>query len=212
MKRLLYKELRLAAHPTLYIFILLGCLVLAPNYPYSTIFLYGCLAPYITFCNGRENHDITYTAALPIKKCDVVKGKYMLFIMAELLQIIVSMLFAFLRFRFGIHTVLGMEVNISYYGFGFLIFAVFNLIFFTTFYKDAYRVGRAFVFAMFPALLLMILMECIAHIPALSWMSTTDTSYFIYQLPVLGIGILCYVIMNLIAYRIAIKRFEQVDL
>lgn len=209
---LLYKELRLAAHPTLCIFILLGCLVMAPNYPYSTIFLYGCLAPYITFCNGREQRDIAFTAALPIKKSDVVKGKYMLFIMAELLQIVVSMLFATLRIQFGIHTILGMEVNVTYYGFGFLIFAVFNLLFFTNFYKDAYRVGRSFIIAIFPTLLLMIVMECMAHIPVLSWLNSSDTSYYVYQLPILGFGILCYTLMNLIAYRISIKRFERVDL
>ena len=49
MTNLLYKELRLAAHPTLYIFSLMGILVLVPNYPYTVVVLFGCLASYITF-------------------------------------------------------------------------------------------------------------------------------------------------------------------
>lgn len=44
---LLYKEMRLVAHPTSIVFAFLGCLVLVPSYPYSVIFMFGCLAPYI---------------------------------------------------------------------------------------------------------------------------------------------------------------------
>ena len=49
MMRLLYKEIRLAAHPNSIVFAFLGCLVLVSAYPYSVIFMFGCLAPYITF-------------------------------------------------------------------------------------------------------------------------------------------------------------------
>ena len=54
---LLYKEMRLVAHPTSIVFAFLGCLVLVPSYPYSVIFMFGCLAPYITFLNARETND-----------------------------------------------------------------------------------------------------------------------------------------------------------
>ena len=47
--KLLYKELALAAHPTSIIFAFLGCLVVVPAYPYTVIFMFGCLAPYLTF-------------------------------------------------------------------------------------------------------------------------------------------------------------------
>ena len=65
MMRLLYKEFRLSAHPTLYIFIFMGALILIPEYPYCMVFFFGCLAPFITLYNGRENHDAFYTASLP---------------------------------------------------------------------------------------------------------------------------------------------------
>lgn len=74
MKNLLYKELRLAIHPTMCIFLAMPLLMLAPNYPYYVVFMYTCLAIYFTFLIGREQNDIFYTAALPIKKTDVVKG------------------------------------------------------------------------------------------------------------------------------------------
>ena len=61
--KLLYKEWALAAHPTLYIFTLLGCLVMVPAYPYTVIFMFGCLAPYITFTYARETNDAAYVGA-----------------------------------------------------------------------------------------------------------------------------------------------------
>ena len=69
---LLYKEMRLAAHPTSIVFAFLGCLVLVPSYPYSVVFMFGCLAPYITFLNARETNDVWYTAVLPITKRESV--------------------------------------------------------------------------------------------------------------------------------------------
>ena len=58
MMTLLYKEMRLAAHPTSIVFAFLGCLVLVLSYPYSVVFMFGCLAPYITFLNARETNDV----------------------------------------------------------------------------------------------------------------------------------------------------------
>lgn len=75
MMKLLYKELRLTAHPSSIAFAFLGCLVIVPAYPYSAIFLFGCLAPYITFVNARETNDAWYTAVLPVTKRESVKGK-----------------------------------------------------------------------------------------------------------------------------------------
>ena len=43
MSELLYKELRLAAHPSLYVFMGMGALLLIPAYPYSVVFFFGCL-------------------------------------------------------------------------------------------------------------------------------------------------------------------------
>ncbi|WP_442920082.1 ABC-2 transporter permease [Merdimonas faecis] len=73
--KLLYKELMLAAHPTSLVFACLGCLVVVPAYPYTVIFMFGCLAPYITFLYARETNDAWYSAILPITKRESVKGK-----------------------------------------------------------------------------------------------------------------------------------------
>ena len=75
MMTLLYKEMRLVAHPTSIVFAFLGCLVLVPSYPYSVIFMFGCLAPYITFLNARETNDVWYTAVFTSNKTGKRHGK-----------------------------------------------------------------------------------------------------------------------------------------
>ena len=94
---LLYKEMRLVAHPTSIVFSFLGCLVLVPSYPYSVIFMFGCLAPYITFLNARETNDVWYTAVLPVTKRESVLGKCLLVVFFQIFQLLFSVPFALLR-------------------------------------------------------------------------------------------------------------------
>lgn len=213
MKNLLYKEVRLAAHPNLFIFAALGCLVLVPAYPYSTIFLYGTLGPGITFMFARENNDAVYTALLPVKKSDVVKAKFMLILIAELGLILISIPFAILRNNiFAEGNPVGMDTTFAYYGLGFIIFALFNFTFFTRFYKSGYKVGVSFMLALIPVVLGMLVMESLAHIPATQWMDSLSGSDMIMQLPILIIGLIIFVIGTWITYKISANRFENVDL
>ena len=53
MFNMLYKEIRLSAHPASS-YSLLGMLVIVPAYPYGMVFIFGCLGPYITMMYGRK--------------------------------------------------------------------------------------------------------------------------------------------------------------
>ncbi len=75
MSELLYKELRLAAHPSLYVFMCMGALLLIPAYPYSVVFFFSCLGLFQSFMFDRETRDVFYTALLPCPKRDIVKGR-----------------------------------------------------------------------------------------------------------------------------------------
>lgn len=213
MFNLLYKELRLAAHPNLYIFTLLGVLVIVPAYPYGMVFLFGCLGPYITFMYGRETNDIYYTSLLPVKKRDTVKAKCLLMVLTQMTQLLISLPFAILR-----PSVLpnsnpaGIEANIAYYGFGFMIYAIFNLIFLTQFFKTAYKIGKAFILAIIPSAIGVIIMEVLVHIPKFQWLDSIKPAVMLKQLPILAIGIIIYVFSMLVAYKVSANRFQQVNL
>lgn len=214
MYNLLQKELRLAAHPNLYIFTLLGVLVIVPNYPYGMVFLFGCLAPFITYMYGRETNDIFYTALLPVKKRDTVKAKILLLVLAQMTQIAISLPFAFLR----VHVlppggnVAGIEANVAYYGFGLIIYTLFNVLFITEFFKTAYKAGRAFLIAIVPAALATVVMEVIVHFPQFAWLDSVAPGDLVKQLPILLVGMVVYGMGVWLAYAVAARRFERVDL
>ena len=213
MMTLLYKEIRLAAHPTSIVFAFLGCLVLVPAYPYSVIFMFGCLAPYITFLNARETNDAWYTAILPVTKRESVLGKCLLIVSVQIFQLLFSIPFAFLRNALNIeNNPVGLDATLAWYGFGLIVYAVFDLVFFPTFYKSGYKAGRSFILASIPMVVLMIAVEAVAHIPELAWLDSYQPKYLLMQLPILVVGIICYTAFLSLAYRISVKYFDKVDL
>lgn len=213
MTTLLRKEIRLVAHPTSIVFAFLGCLVLVPSYPYSVIFMFACLAPYITFLSARETNDAWYTAVLPVTKRESVLGKCLLVVFFQLFQLLFSVPFALLRNFLNIaNNPVGLDATVAWYGFGFIVYAVFDFIFLTTFYKSGYKVGKSFVFAAIFMVLLMVSVEATAHIPALVWMDSCQPENLLMQLPILVVGIICYGVLIPLAYRISARHYENVDL
>ena len=213
MTTLLYKEIRLAAHPTSIVFIFLGCLGLVPAYPYSVIFMFGCLAPYITFLNARETNDAWYTAILPVTKRESVLGKCLLIASFQLFQLLFSIPFAFLRSALNIeNNPVGLDATLAWYGFGLTVYAVFDFVFISSFYKSGYKAGKAFLLASIPMVLLILMVEVMPHIPALTWLDSYQPKHLLMQLPILAAGFICYAALLLFAYRISVKRFNKVDL
>lgn len=213
MFNLLYKEIRLAVHPNLFVFTCMGPLILIPAYPYGIVFLFSGLGIYISFMYGRETNDIYYTALLPVQKRDTVKAKCLLVVVVQLAQMLISLPFAFLRLAILSNgNPVGIEANVAFYGMGFLIYAVFNSIFLPVFFKTAYKAGKAFIWAMIPATVVMTLMEVIVHFPKFYWLDSFAASDLLRQLPILIGGLLVYLFATLFAYHISVQRFEQVDL
>ena len=213
MFNLLYKELRLAAHPNLFVFTLLGVLVIVPAYPYGMVFMFGCLGPYITMTYGRETNDLYYTSLLPVKKRDIVKSKCLLFMLAQMVQLLISLPFAIWRVSLlPAGNPAGIEANVAYYGFGLIVYALFNFVFLTEFFKTGYKAGRAFLLAVTPAVLIVLIMEVLAHFPNLAWLDSLEIPDLVRQLPFLVVGIVTYLAAMVGAYQISAKRFEQVNL
>ena len=58
----------------------------------------------------------------------------------------------------------GLDATVAWYGFGFFLYAVFNLAFFTAFYKSGYKVGKSFILAAIPMVFLMAAIEATSYI------------------------------------------------
>lgn len=212
MKNLFFKELRLAAHPTLFVFNALGVLVIVPNYPYGVIFLFGCLAAFISFQYGRETNDVYFSALLPVTRREIVQSKLLLCVLAECVQLLLSLPLAFVRpLLFPQGNAAGIEANVAFYGFALFAYAAYNLIFFAEFYKTAYKAGISFVKAFIPVAVVILAMETLAHVPALAWLDGLAGRDLLLQTPILAVGALAYLLCNVFALKIAAERFGRVD-
>lgn len=211
--QLLYKEYRLTAHPTLYLFLAMGAMLLIPAYPYSIVFFYSCLAFFFCFLKSRENKDIYFTALLPVGKRDVVKAKYLFLILSEAAYLLMCVPFAVLRFMLlPSGNPVGMVPNLYFFGVGFVIYGVFNAVYPSEFYKTAYSVGKAFLIALIPIATVILLSEALTHFPSLSFLKGISLNALTLQLPFFFGGIVCFAVLTLLGYRLSAKRFERVDI
>ena len=215
MKELLYKEWKLAIHPTNLLFLGLSVMLLIPNYPYYVIFMYTCLAVYFTFLIGREQNDIFYTATLPIKKTDVVKGRVATVALFELASVLISVPLSAISVKInpGGGNAAGIEPNLAFYGLVLVMMGGFNLIFTTEFYRTGYKLFRPMIFS---AIFIFVYIGA-AETLAQFWNSPISefldrAGIFTEHLPILAAGIIIYAVMTFCAYKISAKRFEKVDL
>lgn len=214
MKALLYKQFRLVCHPMTLIFCLFGIMVLIPNYPYTVIFFYVMLGLFFTFLNIREQKDIYYSALLPVPKRDTVKAGCAFVVIIEVLSLVVlipcSLLAAHLQP--GKDNLVGLDPNLALLAAGFLLYAVFNAVFLPSFYANGYKVGMAFVKAVIPTTLAMIVLEALPHFPALTWLDDLDVATQVRLLPVLIGSVLIYAGGMALTFWRAAAQYEKVDL
>ena len=213
IRNLLYKEFVLAKHPTMFFFPLFSCMLLIPNYPYLIGFMYTCLEVFFIFITGRENNDVLYTASLPIPKKDVVKARCAMIAIIQLFQILLSIPFAFLRARMvpalGPNGA-GMEANAALFGFAFIMYALFNHLMLTTFYKDGHSAGKGLIYGGIGVILVIGLAETLSVLAP--WLDSIASSDLLRQLPILACGALIYGVGLWFSCRRAARLFEKVDL
>ncbi len=214
MKDLLYKEFKLALHPTVFFFPLFVAMLLIPSYPYYFAFAYNCMSVFMMFQMARENKDILYTMMLPVRKRDAVKARLTVVLIIELFQIALSIPVAILSTRINpTGNLAGIEANVALYGLVLIMYAMFNFMYFTIFYKTAYGAGKAFLFSGIAVLLFIGIAEVIVHFPVVGpYLDTIERAAQIKQLPLLGAGAVLFILSAVFTYKRSVKLFEMVDL
>ena len=216
MKELLYKEFKLATHPTLYIFLLLSAMVLIPSYPYYVAFMYMCLAMFFTFLQGRETNDLFFTAMLPVRKKDVVTARVVMVCLFQLAMLFLSLPFAVLSVKINPngYNAAGIELNAAFYGLVFLMFGGYNLCFLPGFYKTGRKLGKPLLLGVTFLILFMFAAESAAQYiptPVSAYLDVPGPA-FSTQWPVLALGVLCWVGLTVLAWQLSVRRFERLDL
>lgn len=215
MGKLLKKELMLSLHPTTPIFLCLSLMLIIPNYPYYIVFFYTALAVFFICVTGRENHDVFFTMLLPVRKKDIVKSRFTLVVLLEILQMFLAVPFAFIRQNMPVSpNEASIEANIALFGIGFIMYGFFNIAFFGGYYKNVQKVGKSFVVAVIIMACIMVVTEVLVHgVPYFrDCIDTYDNVYVADKLVILGVGICVYIVLTIVSYIRAVKMFEMQDI
>lgn len=219
MHALIAKEFQLVVHPSTYFLVALGVLVLIPNWPYAVVLLYGIMTAFFNALNARELRDLSYTFALPVSRRDMVRARVIVMMLIELAMIALMTICICLRPALGINEVaaqqplVGMPANIALIGFALATFGLFNLVFFTRYFRDPMKIGIPFLLACIAMLIFSMLFEALPFI-LIEWCAAVSAPGFENldaQLIVLVIGAVFFAGLNALAIRRAARVFESYD-
>lgn len=219
MPALMAKEIKLVVHPATYFMIWLGALVLIPSWPYAIVLLYGILTAFFNAVNAREMHDLSYSFSLPVSRRSMVRARIGVMVIIEAVMLAIMALCICLRPVLGIDAIaaeqppVGLSANISLLGCSFVLFGLFNLVFFSLYYRDPAKVGVPFLLACIPTTLGGCAFEAIPFIPfpLCALMASPGFENLNVQLAVLCAGVLLFVAMSLLAVKLAVRSFATYD-
>ena len=211
MKNLLYKEFHLVIHPMFYLVLLCGALLLIPQWVFflAPMYFFFITVPNV-FSIGKAQNDTGFSAIMPVRRSDIVRARLASMVVLEVLQILVTAVFAVLNLALYSQDNFLMNPNPAFIGFVFVMFAVFNLVFFPMFYKTAYKIGIPVVAAMVAVVLFAAAAEFLTMLPPLEVLHGRQINAA--QIIVLAGGIVIFVLLNMVALRVSIKNFERIDL
>ena len=217
MRNIMRKEMELCALPLTFIFILFGLMFFLPGYPVLCGTFFVTLGLYQGFQAAREANDIVFSVLLPVRKTDVVKGKYLFVCFVEGCSLALMLACALVRM-----TVLKdaavyrsnamMNANLFALGGAFVIFGLFNAVFLGGFFKTAYNLGRPFIVHTAMTFLTIGGFEAAHYIPALKDVNAFGFEHMGLQCGLLCTGLAAYILMTLLSYRKACRNFERTDL
>lgn len=215
MGSLLYKEFRLSLHPTSYLFLGLSLMMLIPNYPYYVTFFYMTLAIFFNCLSGRENQDLLYMSLLPLRKRDIVSARMASSCILELAQMALCIPFALIRQSMPLPgNQAGMDANIALFGLSLMMLGLFNLVFFTRYYKRPDKVGSAFVVGSTVTFVFVAVAEILDHVASVfvEQLDTPDPDFLGPKLVCLALGAIVYVALTCVACRVSQRSLEKIDL
>jgi len=214
---LLIKEFRIGVSPFFYLLpFLTGALMLIPGWLYFLVIMYFC---FITvpnmFAGYKSQNDLIFTSMMPVTKRDMVKARIFFIVILQVLHIVVAMIYGIFTLRlYPDLTYIFFKPTFGFWGLCFVLMAIFNLIFFSMYYKTSYKYGAATFAAIAGSLLFAGGAEWLAlknsYLSDLFKGAGSDNLGA--HLLILLAGIAIFALFTFIAYHIAIKRFEKVEM
>ena len=227
MKALLYKEFRLAMHPICYVFIFVfPAMILIPNYPIAIGFIYILSCYPILFLGankGQQSNDLLFSTLLPIRKKDIVLARIITVSIIQFVFIILTTAYYPLASLIKNSIVssggpansagIGLEGYVSVLGIVMIGFALADLTYFCIYYKNGKSIVMSTLLTIFGFILyISIFTIAMPYIPfCQGYVDFLCNSGLGPQFLILGIGLVVYIVLHFVVYKVASKELEQVD-
>ena len=218
MLNLIKKEIALCLHPTAFIFLSFAALVFVPNYPYEVIFFFSCLSVFFCCMMTRENGDIAFSCALPVKKEHIPLAKMLVVIGLQcisllLVGVIGAIKGAILPAEQYVNQA-GISANIVLVGNGAVLLGIFNLIFFPRYFKQPDKIGVPFVIGAIVEFVLIGVFIVIRwatplYSTTLNGLNTVNTGAKVIAFL---LSFLLYSILTIISCKTSMKNFVKTDI
>lgn len=216
MLKLFKKELRLNMPKPLYLFALLGAMTLIPNYPYIVGIGYSIMHIMLYFQFVNENRSQEFSAMLPIKRADIVSSTTLVMVLCQMLNLVVAAACAYPSMLINPNNgnFVGLDCNLTFFGVALICLGMFNLVVIPRYFKTGYKYGLTLILGLITFVVTYGVFEVLVQaIPTLTKsLDGYDNAYLWARLTVFAMGVIIYPLFTFVANKIAIKKFEKVNL
>lgn len=215
MLKLIKKEILLCLHPTSFIFLSFALLIFVPNYPYEVIFFFSCLSVYFSCIMSRENGDIAFTCALPVKKSVIPLAKILTAVGLQCILLLLTGIAGAVKGAvFPVEIFInqaGLSANIAMLGN--CDIGTFNIIFFPLYFKSPEKIGAPFIISsifMFLLISLFIILRWTTPLfsKTLNGLNTENT---LAKSAMFLTGFGAYIVLTAIGCKASMNAFQKVD-
>ncbi len=217
MLNLIKKEIALCLHPTAFIFLSFALLVFVPNYPYEVIFFFSCLSVFFCCMMTRENGDIAFSCALPVKKEHIPLAKILVVIGLQCIILLLAGIIgaikgAVLPAEQYVNQA-GISANIVLSGNGAILLGIFNLMFFPRYFKKPDKIGVPFVIGAIVVFLLIgvfIVLRWATPLYSIT-LNGRNSENTGAKAVALIIGFAVYIVLSVMSCKLSMKHFQKTD-
>ena len=217
MLNLIKKEIALCLHPTAFIFLSFALLVFVPNYPYEVIFFFSCLSVFFCCMMTRENGDIAFSCALPVKKEHIPLAKMLVVIGLQCIILLLAGIIgavkgAVLPAEQYVNQA-GISANIVLSGNGAILLGIFNLMFFPRYFKKPDKIGVPFVIGAIVVFLLIgvfIVLRWATPLYSIT-LNGRNSENTGAKAVALIIGFAVYIVLSVMSGKLSMKHFQKTD-
>lgn len=200
----------------LYLFALLGAMVIIPNYPYIVGIGYSIMHIMLYFQFVNENRSQEFSAMLPIKRSDIVSSTTLVIVLCQMINLLVAAIFAYPSILINPNgcNFVGLDCNLTFFGVSLICLGVYNLVVIPRYFKTGYKYGFTLIIGLIAFVLAYLVFELsIQLIPTLTKaLDSYDVAYLWARLTVFALGVIIYPLSTFAANKIAVKKFEKVNL